>query len=318
MKYLHLKFLNMRYVIYLLTTLLILHCGSGEEIENDDEYDPDDYQPGIDSEIQLTFFKDSEAQNPAWIKGTNLLMFNRSYHEEKFEIWLLDLGKLTYSKLYGADNADVVSMPGSSWNEVVQRICFACDQTSNDEIWTIKLDGTDLRQITEDPALDWEPTWSPDGQWLTFQSNRSGNWEIYKIQSDGKNLTRLTNHSADDCEPNWSPDGEKIVFQSIRSGKWDIWIMDTNGQNLQNITNSQHEDTDPSWSPDSKYVVFSSDRTGEADIYVINADSTKYLKRVTQHPAYDGAPSWSPDGENIVFESTRAGKLNLFMVKISK
>ncbi len=307
---------NMKYFAVFFLTLLIMNCDSGKDVENED--DSDNYQPGVDSEIQLTFYKDNEAQNPAWIKGTNLLMYNRSYQGENFEIWLLDTGKLTSTKLFGTPNADVVSMPGESWNEVLQRVCFASDHVSNDEIWTIKLDGTDLVRITDDPAQDWEPTWAPDGKWITFQSNKAGNWEIYKIQSDGKNRTRLTDHAADDIEPNWSPDGQRIVFQSIRSGKWDIWVMDADGQNLRNITSSKFEDTDPSWSPDSKYIVFSSDRTGEADIYIIDADSTNYIRQITQHPAYDGAPAWSPDGNSIVFESTRAGNLNLFMVKVAK
>jgi TolB protein len=66
-------------------------------------------------------------------------------------------------------------------------------------------DGTDQTRLTDDPAQDSEPSWSPDGNKITFHSRRDGNLEIYVMNADGTNPIDLTNNSAVDQNPFWSP-----------------------------------------------------------------------------------------------------------------
>ena len=81
-------------------------------------------------------------------------------------------------------------------------------------------DGSNLRRLTDHPADDRFPSWSPDGQYIAFDSNRDGDWGIYVMGSDGSNPHRLTDHSADYTSPSWSPDGRYISFKSNRDGDW--------------------------------------------------------------------------------------------------
>src|SRR5262249_20188153 len=74
-------------------------------------------------------------------------------------------------------------------------------------------DGSDLRQLTNDPARDRAPLWSPDGRQILFYSNRSGKYEAWTIRPDGSGLTQITRLPADNVfTPTWSPDGRQIVF----------------------------------------------------------------------------------------------------------
>ena len=59
--------------------------------------------------------------------------------------------------------------------------------------------------VTKDPKLDIEPTWSPDGQWILFASNREDpNFDLYIIHPDGSGLTRILNDpDAKDSYPSW-------------------------------------------------------------------------------------------------------------------
>jgi TolB protein len=66
-------------------------------------------------------------------------------------------------------------------------------------------DGTGMTDLSNNPAEDWAPTWSPDGSQIAFQSNRDGNWEIYVMNADGSNQTNVTNDPADDQSPFWKP-----------------------------------------------------------------------------------------------------------------
>jgi len=66
------------------------------------------------------------------------------------------------------------------------------------EIYVMNSDGSNIIQLTENPATDSNPHWSSDGKWIFFQSDRDGNQEIYRMDINGANVLRLTYDDADD------------------------------------------------------------------------------------------------------------------------
>src|SRR5207247_11024943 len=66
-------------------------------------------------------------------------------------------------------------------------------------------------RLTEGPAWDGDPAWSPDGQRIAFSSQRDGSTDIYVMNADGSGLRRVTAGPFDQ-QPAWSPDGARIVF----------------------------------------------------------------------------------------------------------
>lgn len=62
---------------------------------------------------------------------------------------------------------------------------FASRATGNSDIWTQNVDGSDLRQLTNDEAADAWPVWSPDGRWVVFASLRVGGWETRLVPAAG-------------------------------------------------------------------------------------------------------------------------------------
>jgi len=64
-------------------------------------------------------------------------------------------------------------------------------------------DGSGLRNLTNNPARDVRPAWSPDGTKIAFASDRDGNAEIYVVNADGSGLRNLTNNPASDGAPAW-------------------------------------------------------------------------------------------------------------------
>jgi hypothetical protein len=85
------------------------------------------------------------------------------------------------------------------------RIAFASNRDGNREIYVMNADGSGVTRLTNNPADDVVPSWSPDGRRIAFESDRDGNLEIYVMNADGSGQTNLTNNPADDVVPSWSP-----------------------------------------------------------------------------------------------------------------
>jgi Tol biopolymer transport system component len=99
-------------------------------------------------------------------------------------------------------------------------------------IFTIKHDGTDLRQITQDPGTNWAPYPAPDGKHFAFvKVLPPHNYEIYMMNMETGEQTRLTYSDAFDGFPSISPDGNTLCFSSSRETppgeRWlTLYLMD--------------------------------------------------------------------------------------------
>ena len=201
------------------------------------------------------------------------------------------------------------------------RIAFHSNRDGNWNIYVMNPDGSGQTRLTDNPAADSWPSWSPDGRRITFISSRDDPdpndddsiWEIYVMNADGSGQTRLTNDSAWHSLPSWSPDGRRIAFQSHRDGNWEIFLMNADGSGQIRLTDNSAGDAEPSWSPDGRRIAFQSNRDENAEIYVMNADGSGQT-RLTNEAANDRFPSWSPDGQRIAFYSYRDENWEIYVM----
>jgi dipeptidyl aminopeptidase/acylaminoacyl peptidase len=85
---------------------------------------------------------------------------------------------------------------------------------SNAEIYVMDADGKNLKQMTNNPAADNHPRWSPDGKSILFVSTRNNDSQAWLIAADGGEARQLTNISTGVGDPIWLPDGKHLIFSS--------------------------------------------------------------------------------------------------------
>ena len=193
---------------------------------------------------------------------------------------------------------------------VLQGLITFSDGT--DDVWVARADGSHARPVTRSPAMEFDPTWAPDGSRIAYrhQVGDDGATEIFSIAADGSQVRRLTMNRVADWGPEWSPDGMSIAWNSMSgTGGYGMlgYQMQPDGSDPRRL--SHHDVEYPAWSPDGRRIAFMAQEPGatgsdpDYNVFVMDRDGSN-VQRLTRTPGEDGWPAWSPDGNHIVFAST--------------
>src|SRR6185436_14514049 len=88
-------------------------------------------------------------------------------------------------------------------------------------VWMMKVDGTEKKQITDFGAMSWAPYEHPSGEYFLFASNKLGfeNFEVFMVDKAGlKEPVQITYSAGFDGLPVPSPDGTQMAWTSSRAG----------------------------------------------------------------------------------------------------
>ena len=164
------------------------------------------------------------------------------------------------------------------------RIVFTSLRSGDLDLWTMELDGSDLRQITDRVGYDGGAFFSPDGSRIVWRAHypesaeeiadyqallgdgliRPTTLEIWVADADGSNARQITDNGAANFAPYWHPSGERIVFSSNMddpSGRdFDLYMVNVDGTGLERITFTEDFDGFPAFSPDGRWLVWGSNR----------------------------------------------------------
>ena len=101
-----------------------------------------------------------------------------------------------------------------SWSPDMRQILFRkIVGEENSDVFLANSDGSDPRNLTNNPFFDGWPAWSPDGKQIAFASNRRGHgYQIFVMNADGTNVRLVANTEGRATAPRWSPDGKVIYF----------------------------------------------------------------------------------------------------------
>ena len=192
-------------------------------------------------------------RDPSWSpNGTMIVYAARTSATGDFHLFLAKADgsarvQLTTQAAGSADRAPVFSPDGS-------RIAFVSDRAGGfPELYVMDADGSNVRRLTANDAIDGNPSWSPDGTRLVFERCCvNGGSDLYAIDVATRAEANLTNSSTQqEFDPTWSPDGTRIAYVSFENGvgNVDVWVMNADGSSPARLTNAAGPDLSPDWQP---------------------------------------------------------------------
>jgi TolB protein len=241
---------------------------------------------------------------------------------------------------HGGENAEAYFSPdGTHLIFQSTRDGYPCDQ-----IYTIKIDGTDLRRVSTGTGRTTCGYFYPGNKEILFASTHETSrdcppkpsyergyvwpiypgYDIYRANADGSHLKPLTRTPGYDAEATIAPDGV-IAFTSVRDGDMEIYSMRSDGSGVKRLTNRPGPDGGPFFSWDGKLVAFRGRplqpgaeldefrsllkeglwRPTLLELFVMDRDGGN-LRQLTKLGGANFAPSWHPDGKRLVFASNIA------------
>jgi Tol biopolymer transport system component len=132
-----------------------------------------------------------------------------------------------------------------AWSPDAGKIVFQSNRSGDWHLYTMKPDGTEVRDITPSLKDCRNPSFSPDGTKVVFYSGGSGNDEIFVMNADGSGVHNLTNNPASDIHPHWAPDGKTIIFNSLRDDPdaYDVYRMNVDGSGVTRLSATHEHET---------------------------------------------------------------------------
>ncbi len=180
----------------------------------------------------------------------------------------------------------------------------------NTDIWVYDVQGTRVKRLTFDPAIDAMPMWSPDGTKLAFTSSRGQLFDIYIKPADGSQDEKPVEATAnvDKYPHDWSKDGKYFLY--LRGTE--LWTLSYPELKSQPFLKGNFAYRSGQFSPDGKWVAYSSNESGKWEVYVTSFPEANGKWQVSNGGGLQ--PRWRKDGKELFYFSAD-GKLMAVPIK---
>jgi TolB protein len=231
--------------------------------------------------------------SPAWCPGNQCIAYTTytsGYQDFVVQNIFGQIGVTNPAK-----GTDVVQNSLPAFSPDGGRIAFSSTRNgAAADIYMVNRDGSGLRQLTNNRAIDNAAAWSPTGNLIAFVSDRTGSPKIYTMSPEG-GQQQMVPTSCSRCDrPTWGPGATGMLLaytaQTSAAGH-DIEMYDFSTQQVRRLTNGEGTNESPSFSPTGRHVVFFTSRWGNMQLAMVDIDG-KNLRRLTE-VGNNTYPSWS-------------------------
>jgi serine/threonine protein kinase/Tol biopolymer transport system component len=179
------------------------------------------------------------------------------------------------------------------------RIVFSSSRSGNRNLWTADPDGSNIRPLTSDAALEERPSCSPEGRRVAFVSDRGGQRGIWIVNSDGGAPRRLAITPVLDTLT-WSPDGQHIAYAVPGGVVPELAIVAVRDGAVRRLPMRAGAHS-PAWSPRGDVIAYLEPRApGHTYLKFINGRGEPLYEDLPDGPPLtNGFLAWAPDGMRL-------------------
>lgn len=183
------------------------------------------------------------------------------------------------------------------------------------DIWIMKADGANARQLTVGARVSRGLTVTPDGQRIIFSSDSAGQFNLWSVDTEGGNLRQLTSGDGE-FYPQCTPDGRWVVYQVNEVIDPRVWKVPIDGGQPVQLTKTRA--TKPAVSPDGQMIAYSYLDTDLSPsrwgIGIVSVEGGQRLRRfdfpLTVTYRY---VRWTRDGRSIAFINSPNGLSDIWI-----
>ena len=255
----------------------------------------------------------ADLTSPSLSADGRRIIYQAQTSEDTLELRLTDLGTRRTQTIFKTEDEYEGFNMTPVWSPDNSLIAFSSKVNGNSEIFTIKPDGSGLKNLTNNPLKDSNPIFSPNGNEIIFVRDNYGPTQLYRMDLNGSNQRRVTGKDGYEMTPAFSPDGAFLAFAGDREGHGlDIFLLNMGNPNDEKVIASRRlHDIDPAFSPDGKKMAFIATSDGNQEIYVMNSDGSGVF-RLTHTKADEMMPRFSKDGHSLFYAGNRSGKFAIY------
>mgnify|MGYP000601510171 FL=1 len=204
------------------------------------------------------------------------------------------------------------------------------------DMYTVPATGGEATALTANPAHDYLPVWSHNGDYIAFASNRYGDMDVFIMPSKGGEPKRLTYHSADELPYAFTADDKHVLFGAARydmassrlyptTSQPELYSVPVNGGIVNQVLPVPAEAV--SVSKDGRFLAYQDKKGGEnefrkhhkssiaRDMWLYNTQTQEY-KQLTTYKGEDRNPVFAPSDSAIYFLREDVN-FNIFKLSLS-
>jgi TolB protein len=227
--------------------------------------------------------------SPAWSPDSRRLAYV-SFEGDQQAIYIQTLRSGTRDRVSartGVNSSPVFSPDGR------QLALTLSPDPGNLEIFTLDLGTQVLRRLTDNPAIDTEAVWSPDGQTIYFTSDRSGSPQVYRVPvAPGGRAERVTFEGIYSARPRISPDGKQIAIAYGQNNTYRIGTVDIASGVLQILTSGRLDES-PSFAPNGAQIIYAT-REGNRGVLASVSTDGRIRQEIASVAGDVREPVWGP------------------------
>jgi hypothetical protein len=176
-------------------------------------------------------------------------------------------------------------------------------QAGISDLWMIEPARGVTTRFTFDPASEFFPAWSPDGQTIAFASNRRGESDLYVKQASGSTSEdTLSAVPGIELPGDWSGDGKTLLYVTHMPGTGrDIWAITLPGRERRAIIQGEFHEVQPEFSPNGRWIAYASNESGRWEIYVQAFPGPGGKWQISNRGGTE--PLWRADGKELYYLS---------------